>query len=173
LNKKQESLKNWFEIWWQRLPSRLFTSQSKGSKKRCYENLQKLNPDDDLMKEISDYTQEKARTWKTLMNKGVKVDPWQHAERMIKNEFWNDDLPCVSESIQKGTTGKICDECQDVVHGPAYTKCTLHQALLTSDQNGDTQMLRDQYKKLKLHSFSRTELIAACKKLCGRLGVSL
>ena len=176
MNKTQQELKAWFERWWSRLPTPLFTSKNKGNKKRCYKQVEDLNPDQELRDKIDTYTQEKSRAWKKLIADGVRVDPWQHAERMIKNEFWDDDLPCISEAKQTGIISTIaCDEtgCVELRHGPAYTKCSVHQALSISEQNGDTQLLRDKYKQLKLHKLTPADMVKRCKKLCGKLGVDL
>ena len=115
------TLEDWFEKWWFSLPKHHFTSNNKGSKARCLQEVKKLNPDQELRDKIDWYTRELTLRTTRIKQEGMRVAGWKHAERLIRYTFWIDELPSVSDSREKvessmcscGKKTQITNQCWD------------------------------------------------------------
>ena len=114
------SIDDWFEQTWKQLPTFLFTSQTKGSKKLALDELKKAKPDDETLANIREWVKDKEAIDMQLRNSGQFVAPWPHFCRMIKREFWNDDLPVVKH--KKKASNAKCKCGQDINHA-GYSLC--------------------------------------------------
>jgi hypothetical protein len=122
-------LSAWFETTWKQLPAFLFTSQTKGSKKLALDELKKIKPSDETLLKIREWLKSKEEIDKQLKNTQQFVAPWSHFHRMIKREFWQDDLPTLKTKRARGAAGKcpcgndidhadgICWACYDKKYG--------------------------------------------------------
>jgi hypothetical protein len=94
-------LQSWFDQWWIDLPKKHFTSQNKGNRAECWSEVQKLAPDEKLREHISWYTRELTLRTAKMKSKDIKVSGWRHAVRLIRYRFFEDDLPSISNEIEK------------------------------------------------------------------------
>ena len=113
------TLEVWFEQTWKQLPTFLFTSQTKGSKKLALEELKKIRPDEKTLIKITEWLKSKEEIDMQLRNQQKFVAPWPHFFRMVKREFWEDDLPVLKR--KKKESGK-CGCGQDINHS-GYGLC--------------------------------------------------
>lgn len=90
---EREIILQWFENWWRDLPKHHFTSMNKGSKRQCSDEVLKLKPNEELRQHIDWYTRELTLRTARMKSAGIRVAGWKHACRLIKNAFWEDDLP--------------------------------------------------------------------------------
>ena len=81
----------WFLAWFSLLPTRLFTSKTKGSREEAWTQWKKLSPDRDLTAIIGAYTKKREKHWQREIDKGVKMTSWKHAVRLLRYRFWEDD----------------------------------------------------------------------------------
>ena len=119
------SLEDWFNLWWQQLRNykHHFSSGTLGSKASALKQVKLLKPDEQLRKEIMDYTREKAIIWDRKKKQGEQMRFWQDVERMVKNRFWDDDLPASYETNTIHHAERTC-HCGEPVHGPSFALCT-------------------------------------------------
>ena len=110
----------WFEQTWKQLPTFLFTSQTKGSKKLALDEIKKAKLDDETLVKITEWLKSKEEIDVQLKNQRKFVAPWPHFFRMIKREFWNDDLPVLKRE-RKQATG-LC-ECSGEIEHAGYGCC--------------------------------------------------
>jgi len=96
-----------FELTWKALPADLFTSQNKGSKMEARKEWDKLKIDDDVYKQITEYLKAKEEVDRQRKQGPGLVPAWPHFCRMLKRQFWLDDLPVVKHK-RAAPTGK-CD----------------------------------------------------------------
>ena len=116
----RQKREEWFELTWKQLPTFLFTSQTKGSKKMALDELKKLKPDEETLNAMAEWLKRKEEIDLQLRNGQKFVAPWPHFCRMIKREFWNDDLPVIKHK-KKASTNK-CECGQDIDHA-GYRLC--------------------------------------------------
>ena len=64
----------------------------KGSKKKALEQFKKLKPDPELFTKILSAVVAQVENKRELSRRGVFVPAFQHVERWLKNERWNDEL---------------------------------------------------------------------------------
>ena len=118
----------WFEQTWKSLPTFLFTSQTKGSKKMALDELKKLKPDDITLARMRSWLKSKEEIDVQLRNSQQFVAPWPHFQRMIKREFWQDDLPVTKHKRESAPDKCSCGCGRKVDHSgyrlawPCYDK---------------------------------------------------
>ncbi len=143
---------------------------SKGDAEKAFKT---LDPDDDLTTKMTLALQAQFRHRQVMKKNNEWLPELKAAGPWIRQKCWLDEIPSHAATQEKRQPLKNCDECGDEIHGPAYTKCTFHQSRFNSERSGDTEKLRVKFKELNLGNLSRTELVARCRKLCGKLGLNL
>ena len=116
-----EDTEIWFDEVWRKLPKFLFTSQTKGSRKLALVEIEKIKPDEKTRIKISDWLKSKEEIDTQLKNQGGFVAPWAHFHRMIKREFWEDDLPTLKKKRPRGANGKC--SCGQLIDHAGYGLC--------------------------------------------------
>jgi hypothetical protein len=106
----------WFLAWWGILPTHLFTGNSKGSRQEAWLEWKKLSPDRDLCKKIGEYTKEREQAWNQLKSTGDTVPKWKQAVRLLKYQFWQDELPKLKYKRSPGAAN-LCKCGSEVEHG--------------------------------------------------------
>ena len=122
-----------FEQYWKSLPTDLFTSQSKGSKARARTEWEKLKVDETLYKQIMEHTKQKEAVARAQRKSDQFVTPWKHVERLLKFQYWQDDIPMLKANkkahIYECKCGapidhggyRLCWKCYDARFGTTQT----------------------------------------------------
>jgi len=92
-----DDLDLWFDETWKKLPTYLFTSQTKGSRKMALDELKKVKPTIETLGAIRAWVESKEAIDVELRKSGTFVASWPHFHRMIKRQFWQDDLPVIKQ----------------------------------------------------------------------------
>jgi len=113
----------WFIAWWQLLPTRLFTSKTKGSREEAWTQWKKLNPDRDLTAIIGAYTKKREKHWQSEIDRGVKMVSWKHAVRLLRYRFWEDDEQFTSSAKRERGALDLCGCGNQVDHLNKCWRC--------------------------------------------------
>ena len=103
-----QSLEDWSLFIWARYPNDL---GSKGSRKQFLDEMKKLKPDDELRQRIDTMMSSKIRSERKLKAKGEFIPGWPNFCRMIKRQFWDDDILSTSMPATNPQSSCECALC--------------------------------------------------------------
>jgi len=93
INRRSQEEK--FSSLWNQFDSSL---GDKGSRKNALKEFSKLSPDDSLLTEMLSAVQRQSAYKREVRRTGAFVENFQHVERWLRNERWQDEIPSMGQS---------------------------------------------------------------------------